>query len=90
MSDCLFHRVILKLLHVLEVLGLSSYQIIQAHGGTVDPTLTSRCTHLLCESQVSNMYAQVSKLVTCVHACFHFITRKVGLFSMYFMLRLQV
>uniref|UniRef100_A0A8C3TEI0 PAX-interacting protein 1 n=1 Tax=Chelydra serpentina TaxID=8475 RepID=A0A8C3TEI0_CHESE len=33
-------------------------RIIQAHGGTVDPTLTSRCTHLLCESQVSNMYAQ--------------------------------
>lgn len=24
----------------------------------MDPTLTSRCTHLLCESQVSNMYAQ--------------------------------
>ncbi|XP_062982106.1 PAX-interacting protein 1 isoform X2 [Elgaria multicarinata webbii] len=33
-------------------------RIIQAHGGTVDPTLTSRCTHLLCESQLSNMYAQ--------------------------------
>uniref|UniRef100_A0A8C8VIV0 PAX-interacting protein 1 n=1 Tax=Pelusios castaneus TaxID=367368 RepID=A0A8C8VIV0_9SAUR len=33
-------------------------RIIQVHGGTVDPTLTSRCTHLLCESQVSNMYAQ--------------------------------
>ncbi|CAM4597374.1 unnamed protein product, partial [Lepidochelys kempii] len=33
-------------------------RIIQAHGGTVDPTLTSRCTHLLCESQVSNMYVQ--------------------------------
>uniref|UniRef100_A0A8D0C7E9 PAX-interacting protein 1 n=1 Tax=Salvator merianae TaxID=96440 RepID=A0A8D0C7E9_SALMN len=33
-------------------------RIIQTHGGTVDPTLTSRCTHLLCESQLSNMYAQ--------------------------------
>ncbi|XP_035304948.1 PAX-interacting protein 1 isoform X2 [Cricetulus griseus] len=33
-------------------------RIIQAHGGTVDPTFTSRCTHLLCESQVSSMYAQ--------------------------------
>ncbi|XP_072110162.1 PAX-interacting protein 1 isoform X1 [Mobula birostris] len=33
-------------------------KIIQVHGGIVDPTLTSRCTHLLCESQVSNMYAQ--------------------------------
>ncbi|KAH0627598.1 hypothetical protein JD844_003528 [Phrynosoma platyrhinos] len=34
-------------------------RIIQAHGGTVDPTLTNRCTHLLCESQLSNMYAQI-------------------------------
>lgn len=25
----------------------------------MDPTFTSRCTHLLCESQVSSMYAQV-------------------------------
>ncbi|XP_044280815.1 PAX-interacting protein 1 isoform X2 [Varanus komodoensis] len=33
-------------------------RIIQAHGGTVDPTLTSRCTHLLCESQLSNMHVQ--------------------------------
>ncbi|XP_054971527.1 PAX-interacting protein 1 isoform X1 [Pan paniscus] len=33
-------------------------RIIQAHGGTVDPTFTSRCTHLLCESQVSSAYAQ--------------------------------
>ncbi|XP_065398909.1 PAX-interacting protein 1 isoform X10 [Macaca fascicularis] len=33
-------------------------RIIQAHGGTVDPTFTSRCTHLLCESQVSSVYAQ--------------------------------
>ncbi|XP_020371789.2 PAX-interacting protein 1 [Rhincodon typus] len=33
-------------------------KIIQAHGGIVDPTLTNRCTHLLCESQVSNMYTQ--------------------------------
>lgn len=32
-------------------------RIIQAYGGTVDSTL-SRCTHLLCESQVSNMYVQ--------------------------------
>lgn len=33
-------------------------RIIQAHGGTVDPTFTSRCTHLLCASQVSSMYTQ--------------------------------
>ncbi|XP_060052841.1 PAX-interacting protein 1 isoform X2 [Erinaceus europaeus] len=33
-------------------------RIIQAHGGAVDPTFSSRCTHLLCESQVSGMYAQ--------------------------------
>ncbi|XP_036086508.1 PAX-interacting protein 1 isoform X1 [Rousettus aegyptiacus] len=33
-------------------------RIIQVHGGTVDPTLSSRCTHLLCESQVSGVYAQ--------------------------------
>lgn len=42
----------------LTVPGL--VQIIQAHGGAVDPTLSSRCTHLLCESQVSGMFAQVS------------------------------
>ncbi len=35
------------------------HQVIQACGGAVDPTLTSRCTHLLCESQVSNLYVQV-------------------------------
>lgn len=39
-------------------------QIIQANGGTVDSAL-SRCTHLLCESQVSNTYLQVS-----IKACF--------------------
>lgn len=33
-------------------------RIIQTHGGAVDPTFSSRCTHLLCESQVSSMYAQ--------------------------------
>ncbi|KAK5888454.1 hypothetical protein CesoFtcFv8_014547 [Champsocephalus esox] len=33
-------------------------RVIQACGGAVDPTLTSRCTHLLCESQVSSMYVQ--------------------------------
>ncbi|TKS80443.1 PAX-interacting protein 1 PAX transactivation activation domain-interacting protein [Collichthys lucidus] len=33
-------------------------RVIQACGGAVDPSLTSRCTHLLCESQVSNMYVQ--------------------------------
>nr|XP_033507176.1 PAX-interacting protein 1 isoform X1 [Epinephelus lanceolatus] len=33
-------------------------RVIQACGGAVDPTLTSRCTHLLCESQVSTMYVQ--------------------------------
>ncbi|KAE8595680.1 hypothetical protein XENTR_v10015841 [Xenopus tropicalis] len=36
-------------------------RIIQTHGGTVDATLSSRCTHLLCESQVSSMYAQALK-----------------------------
>ncbi|KAG8441313.1 hypothetical protein GDO86_003110 [Hymenochirus boettgeri] len=36
-------------------------RIIQTHGGTVDHTLSSRCTHLLCESQVSSMYAQAMK-----------------------------
>ncbi|XP_026575675.1 PAX-interacting protein 1 isoform X1 [Pseudonaja textilis] len=36
-------------------------RVIQSYGGTVDPTLTNRCTHLLCESQLSNMYAQASK-----------------------------
>ncbi|KAM4029229.1 PAX-interacting protein 1 [Anomaloglossus baeobatrachus] len=36
-------------------------RIIQTHGGTVDPTLTNRCTHLLCESQVSSMYTQAIK-----------------------------
>ena len=56
----------------------------------MDPTLTSRCTHLLCESQVSNMYAQVSKLVTRIDACFHSVTGKVGLFSVYFMLTLSI
>lgn len=44
----------------------------------MDPTLTSRCTHLLCESQVSNMYAQVSQLGTCTAACFHFILERQG------------
>lgn len=33
-------------------------RVIQACGGTVDSTLNSRCTHLLCESQVSSMYVQ--------------------------------
>ncbi|KAI1902018.1 hypothetical protein AGOR_G00040390 [Albula goreensis] len=33
-------------------------RIIQAYGGTVDSSLNSRCTHLLCESQVSSMYVQ--------------------------------
>uniref|UniRef100_A0A3P8WZZ6 PAX-interacting protein 1 n=1 Tax=Cynoglossus semilaevis TaxID=244447 RepID=A0A3P8WZZ6_CYNSE len=33
-------------------------RVIQACGGAVDPTFTSRCTHLLCESQVSNMFVQ--------------------------------
>ncbi|XP_055277605.1 PAX-interacting protein 1 isoform X1 [Moschus berezovskii] len=36
-------------------------RIIQAHGGAVDPTLSSRCTHLLCESQVSGLFAQAIK-----------------------------
>lgn len=35
-------------------------QVIQACGGSVDSALTGRSTHLLCESQVSNMYVQVS------------------------------
>lgn len=33
-------------------------RVIQAYGGAVDSTLNSRCTHLLCESQVSSMYVQ--------------------------------
>lgn len=33
-------------------------QIIQVYGGSVDSAL-NRCTHLLCESQVSSMYLQV-------------------------------
>ncbi|XP_056149133.1 PAX-interacting protein 1 [Lampris incognitus] len=33
-------------------------RVIQACGGTVDSTLNNRCTHLLCESQVSSMYVQ--------------------------------
>ncbi|XP_019739385.1 PAX-interacting protein 1 isoform X1 [Hippocampus comes] len=33
-------------------------RVIQVYGGAVDPSLTGRCTHLLCESQVSNMYVQ--------------------------------
>ncbi|XP_012589325.1 PREDICTED: PAX-interacting protein 1 [Condylura cristata] len=33
-------------------------RIIQAHGGAVDPAFSGRCTHLLCESQVSGVYAQ--------------------------------
>lgn len=40
-------------------MGLVCVQIIQAHGGAVDPTFSSRCTHLLCESQVSGLFAQV-------------------------------
>ncbi|XP_059741523.1 PAX-interacting protein 1 isoform X3 [Bos taurus] len=36
-------------------------RIIQAHGGAVDPTFSSRCTHLLCESQVSGLFAQAMK-----------------------------
>ncbi|KAJ8775837.1 hypothetical protein J1605_016064 [Eschrichtius robustus] len=36
-------------------------RIIQAHGGAVDPTFSSRCTHLLCESQVSGLFAQAVK-----------------------------
>lgn len=33
-------------------------RVIQACGGAVDSSLTPRCTHLLCESQVSNLYVQ--------------------------------
>ncbi|KAJ3595202.1 hypothetical protein NHX12_004506 [Muraenolepis orangiensis] len=33
-------------------------RVIQTCGGTVDSSLNSRCTHLLCESQVSSMYVQ--------------------------------
>nr|XP_020756404.1 PAX-interacting protein 1 isoform X1 [Odocoileus virginianus texanus] len=36
-------------------------RIIQAHGGAVDATFSSRCTHLLCESQVSGLFAQAMK-----------------------------
>ena len=34
-------------------------QIIQTHGGAVDPTFSTRCTHLLCKSQVSGLFTQV-------------------------------
>uniref|UniRef100_A0A673XUY9 PAX-interacting protein 1 n=1 Tax=Salmo trutta TaxID=8032 RepID=A0A673XUY9_SALTR len=33
-------------------------RIIQAYGGIVDSSLSNRCTHLLCETQVSSMYVQ--------------------------------
>uniref|UniRef100_A0A8C8G4J4 PAX-interacting protein 1 n=1 Tax=Oncorhynchus tshawytscha TaxID=74940 RepID=A0A8C8G4J4_ONCTS len=33
-------------------------RIIQAYGGVVDSSLSNRCTHLLCETQVSSMYVQ--------------------------------
>uniref|UniRef100_A0AAY4AE73 PAX-interacting protein 1 n=1 Tax=Denticeps clupeoides TaxID=299321 RepID=A0AAY4AE73_9TELE len=33
-------------------------KIIQSYAGTVDSSLSNRCTHLLCESQVSSMYVQ--------------------------------
>uniref|UniRef100_A0A4W5LZ02 PAX-interacting protein 1 n=1 Tax=Hucho hucho TaxID=62062 RepID=A0A4W5LZ02_9TELE len=33
-------------------------RIIQAFGGIVDSSLSNRCTHLLCETQVSSMYVQ--------------------------------
>uniref|UniRef100_A0A3Q4BZY6 PAX-interacting protein 1 n=1 Tax=Mola mola TaxID=94237 RepID=A0A3Q4BZY6_MOLML len=33
-------------------------RVIQACGGSIESTITSRCTHLMCESQVSNMYVQ--------------------------------
>ncbi|XP_041752102.1 PAX-interacting protein 1 [Coregonus clupeaformis] len=33
-------------------------RIIQAYGGIVDSSLNNRCTHLLCETQVSSMYVQ--------------------------------
>uniref|UniRef100_A0A674E407 PAX-interacting protein 1 n=1 Tax=Salmo trutta TaxID=8032 RepID=A0A674E407_SALTR len=33
-------------------------RIIQAYGGVVDSSLNNRCTHLLCETQVSSMYVQ--------------------------------
>ncbi|KAF4026865.1 hypothetical protein G4228_018847 [Cervus hanglu yarkandensis] len=36
-------------------------RIIQTHGGAVDPTFSSRCTHLLCESQVSRLFTQAIK-----------------------------
>ncbi|XP_073438376.1 PAX-interacting protein 1-like [Dendrobates tinctorius] len=41
--------------------------IIQTHGGTVDPTLTSRSTHLLCESQVRSMHVQAIKGEKAMH-----------------------
>ncbi|KAM9669230.1 LOW QUALITY PROTEIN: PAX-interacting protein 1-like [Dama dama] len=36
-------------------------RIIQTHGGAVDPTFSSRCTHLLCESQVRGLFTQAIK-----------------------------
>ncbi|PWA30808.1 hypothetical protein CCH79_00017353, partial [Gambusia affinis] len=47
-----------KRVELTSTRGLKKEHVIQACGGVVDPTLTSRCTHLLCESQVSNMYVQ--------------------------------
>lgn len=43
-----------------ENIGILLPQVIHACGGAVDSTISSHCTHLLCESQVSNMYVQVS------------------------------
>ena len=40
-------------------MGLMCVQIIQTHGGAVDPTFSTRCTHLFCESQVSGLFTQV-------------------------------
>lgn len=34
----------------------------------MDPTFSSRCTHLLCESQVSSAYAQVSAVASALTA----------------------
>ncbi|CDQ65665.1 unnamed protein product [Oncorhynchus mykiss] len=41
-------------------------RIIQAYGGIVDSSLNNRCTHLLCETQVSSMYVQVLKVISLV------------------------
>lgn len=62
---------------LITTLGLVCVQIIQMHGGAVDPTFSSRCTHLLCESQVSSMYAQVSSVASAATAAVSLFTDRL-------------